>query len=1250
MTAPLDARLSVADSLPRLAQLAAAEDLLPKLSAPLDFQALTSTGVMPALLLNLPVSQLLSDAALVQRLHSGLSEPARKNLVRFLKRRLAEVATAPQNEAIEPLKSLLEKHQLLWLLDAPLNAVVPAEFKQLNPWWVSQLAVREPFEPDSIRKLQYWGASEARLREWLRAAQTAALEGVERWVTSLAEIEARLGQRDSAFASLGTLAPNVSHWLGNLLDKNSAQGTVPASLANRITWTHQGGTLNVEFYTSLEMHARPPRVTFLSDEGEGGLCSCSKSPNPCPHLPAAVRMLALAAIEKKVPSWVRKAEAALSVPRWRRDLDAVMQPLLRPSSEVTRIQWRLSGLAYSEPYLLPLVTSLSERGEWSPARPIRTRGEVMKLLPSLEEPDRSALQLWATHSNEGAPATPQILRLVAGQRDVYLADGAAIVKLNVVPETMTASLELDSDDVYRFAICAGTLRFEGAELAGLVHDLSTRQLRSFIALSTQKENTLYCVDVPEPVFNACKALVARPVEIPAARLPEAQADLLKLTDSKHARLPDSVVGQAKAPDLLPRWVVSRQGPASLRFALRFEPIEGAGRFLAGQGARKVRGAVHEKLVWCERDFAAEMRARDAVRMAVVDEAGEAVFLSGDDEWMTFNDAKTLELIAAIEAGEFERRWIAAWETPKPSVTVFEHPSSFPVEIKPSRDWFQLEGLARIGDDVVELAVILEALRRDRRAVELGDNKWLLIRGELERNLKGFANASFEHKQKTVLRRSAPLALKDTKAAKSPEAWKAWVAHVEAAQAKRFVPPAEFRQVLRPYQAEGVRWLLRLAQWRAGGVLADDMGLGKTVQALAVLSARSEAGPALVVAPTSVCINWKREAARFAPDLSFVVLNETSDRAGALAEATAGQVWVISYGLLIRELEALRQTRWSTLIFDEAQNLKNPDAQRTEAAAALQSDFRFALTGTPLENSVVDLWSIFEVVFPGVLGDLKQFRARFEAGNPMDQKQRREALSQLVRPFILRRTKDKVAADLPAKTEVILPVELSREEQQVYDRARIAAAAELSKMGEDTGAEKKRFEILAALTRLRRIACHPALEDPKWKGPTSKLSRVLEVLDTLKSAGHRALVFSQFVGHLALLRAQLPERGITHLDLDGSTPLGERQKRVDAFQKGDADCFLISLKAGGFGLNLTRATYVLHLDPWWNPAAEDQATDRAHRLGQLQPVTAYRFVTRNTIEEEILKLHDAKRDMVDAVLSGTTAAARLGVKDLMALVR
>jgi SNF2 family DNA or RNA helicase len=468
----------------------------------------------------------------------------------------------------------------------------------------------------------------------------------------------------------------------------------------------------------------------------------------------------------------------------------------------------------------------------------------------------------------------------------------------------------------------------------------------------------------------------------------------------------------------------------------------------------------------------------------------------------------------------------------------------------------------------------------------------------------------------------------------------------------FKIPQEFNAELRGYQKEGFEWLMRCAMWGVGACLADDMGLGKTVQALAVILTRATEGATLVVAPASVCRNWEDEIKKFTPTLNAIQFGE-GDRAATVDQAGANDIVITTYDLMTREADHFTKKYFKTIILDEAQAIKNRSTKRSDTAMQLQGDFKIIMSGTPLENHLGELWNLFQFANPGLLGSLDFFNDRF--AYPIEKygdDDRRDQLRRLVQPFILRRKKDEVLQELPEKTEITLTVELTAEERAFYEALRRQAVEMLeTKFTEGGGEGQKQIQILAEIMRLRRAACHPRLVDEKADFvDSSKLRLFAEIVEELLENGHKALVFSQFVGHLALIEEYVKKRGIAYQYLDGQTPLPTRQKRIKAFQDGDGELFLISLKAGGVGLNLTAADYVIHMDPWWNPAVEDQATDRAHRIGQEKPVTVYRLVTEETIEEKILKLHAQKRDLADSLLSGADAGVRLSADELLELIK
>ena len=469
------------------------------------------------------------------------------------------------------------------------------------------------------------------------------------------------------------------------------------------------------------------------------------------------------------------------------------------------------------------------------------------------------------------------------------------------------------------------------------------------------------------------------------------------------------------------------------------------------------------------------------------------------------------------------------------------------------------------------------------------------------------------------------------------------------------PPADFAGTLRPYQRHGLAWLQRLREAGAGGVLADDMGLGKTVQVLAHLAIEHQAGrlqnPALVIAPASVASNWLREARKFYPKLR-VVLRHGLERHGQAYENV--DLVVTTYGTLLRDRETLEKQEWSLLICDEAQFLKNANAKAAQAVRALKANSRLSLSGTPVENHLGELWAQLHWLNPGLLGSRATFDTAFRT--PIEKagdQTRLEQLQRRIAPFLLRRTKALVAKDLPAKTSSILAVRLEGGQRDLYESVRIAMDDRLASALKDKGLRRSRIEVLDALLKLRQCCCDPRLV--KAKGASSvklsaKLDALCELLPTLIEDGRRILIFSQFTSMLALIDKSLEELEIKRVILTGETPVPQRQALIDRFQNGEVPVFLISLKAGGTGLNLTAADTVILYDPWWNPAVEDQAIDRVHRIGQDKPVFVYRIVAQGTVEERMVELQGRKRALADALYGDEErVAGDLTEADLAALL-
>ena len=627
---------------------------------------------------------------------------------------------------------------------------------------------------------------------------------------------------------------------------------------------------------------------------------------------------------------------------------------------------------------------------------------------------------------------------------------------------------------------------------------------------------------------------------------------------------------------------------------------------------------------------------------------------GLDHWVATSDEAALELLGALYGGGDETPRMIWPEGESLKVRGEITPGALKVQIDDRKDWFGLSGSINIEGREIPLAELLSAVRDQRSLVQVGDRQFAKISEAFRKRLQQLGDVIIEERGAMKVADAAVPAVQELISTDVPlEATARWhdsLRRLETLADWCPAQPHELDAVLRDYQLEGYQWLSRLSLWGVGGVLADDMGLGKTVQTLGVLLERAGQGPALVVAPTSVGENWLRETERFTPSLSAYLYRD-ADRNSLIEKAGPGDLVIVSYQLLQRDAKRFAARAWHTLVLDEAQFIKNAQTKTSQAIRQIEADWRIGLSGTPLENHLGELWSLFRTLSPGLLGSWDRFRQRF--ADPIERlkdDEKRKSLAQLVRPFILRRTKDRVLTELPPRTEITLHAELSVGERKRYEDARLAALTELSGTGGEEGAGQQRIRTLAWLTKLRQLACHPRLVDQSWKKGSAKLDLLLSLVEELREGNHRALIFSQFVKHLSLIRQALDDRDVQYQYLDGATPAKERQRRVDAFQDGEGDLFLISLKAGGTGLNLTGADYVIHLDPWWNPAVEDQATDRAHRIGQERPVTVYRLVTVGTIEEQILALHADKRELVAGVLDGTDLAAKMDTEMLIRLIK
>lgn len=693
-----------------------------------------------------------------------------------------------------------------------------------------------------------------------------------------------------------------------------------------------------------------------------------------------------------------------------------------------------------------------------------------------------------------------------------------------------------------------------------------------------------------------------------------------------------------------------------RLEMFVKPFIDGGHYLKpGQGVENIMAEVNGKRLQTRRNLALEEeRARDIEELCPILDLAIDMEQENDREWHLHDPDDCLQALLELQA--IRDKVVIEWpEGEKLSISHKVSLDNLNLKIRTNRqNWFAVSGHLQLDQDrIINLKDLLSKLKKSSgRFVQIGDGQFIALTQEFKKRLDDLNLFSEQEDDSEEILIHPLAATQLEKVARqthttADQGWSRQIARIREAQ--NFTPavPSTLQAELRVYQREGFEWLARLAHWGVGGCLADDMGLGKTLQSLAAILKLADKGPSLVVAPTSVSTNWQSEVRRFTPTLN-VKLFSGKNRKEVIEGLTKFDMLITTYTLLQQESELLSSVKWQTVVLDEAQAIKNSATKRSRAAMALNARFKLITTGTPIENHLGELWNLFHFINPGLLGSLSSFNERFAI--PIERYQNREAklkLKKLIRPFILRRIKSQVLEELPSRTEVTLEVEMSPDEAHFYEALRQNAIEILENNSERKG---RHLQILTEIMRLRQACCNPRLIDSNSSVESSKLRVFASVVEELLASRHKALVFSQFIGHLSIIREYLDKKGVKYQYLDGGTSAKQRKIRVDAFQAGEGDLFLISLKAGGLGLNLTAADYVLHMDPWWNPAIEDQASDRAHRIGQTRPVTIYRLVCKNTIEEKIVKLHQEKRDLAGSLLEGSDISAKMTSDDLLELIR
>lgn len=922
--------------------------------------------------------------------------------------------------------------------------------------------------------------------------------------------------------------------------------------------------------------------------------------------------------------WQRKAA-------WEYALEALGQLTPKSGNSDARLVWLLTMAPWSTE-IAPLEQKRSKQG-WTKGRPVALKRlhDAAETLPWLSEQDRRIVRhihytsgySYYEHGRYELDAV-SALPLLAGHPAVFWHE-APDIRVDIEAGQVTLVLTEDGDQLLL------TLSPDIGDAQHLVTRKETPTRVVVYPVSDEHRRIAAIVGQGLRIPQSARERVLQSVSAIAPLLP-VRADLPELM----AHIPHVPADDKIYAHLLPLG-------EGLRLQLLVRPLPGGGWFTPGRGGDIINGELDGQSVQTRRDLQHE---RQRLQQVLRDCPTLADAVPDGTEWQFSDPQDALEALTQLRGADKQLLECVWPEGERLRLGGRRDMRSLTLNVRRQGEWFALSGTLSLDDGrVLELRQLLTLLQESRgRFIRLGDEDWLALDNQLRQRLQQIAllSGSGEHLSLNALTLPFLKQLAGEAGEFGGDAdWQRQLRGLEAREKHRPAVPSTLKAEMRGYQEDGFRWLSRLAQWGVGACLADDMGLGKTLQALALLLERAPGGPQLVVAPTSVIHGWLSEGERFAPTLRLRDYRRQRD----LSDTGAFEVVVVSYGLLLQDAEAFAGQSWHSVVLDEAQSIKNAQTQRARAVTSLKADFRLALSGTPVENHLGELWSLFRFLNPGLLGSQKSFNQRFVA--PAEQGDRLAAgtLKQLIKPFVLRRTKTQVLDELPPRTDILYTIPMSEEEQHWYEALRRQAVERLEK-GEDISP----LQVLTEITRLRRFCCNPSLVLDSAAPASSKLSACLDILSELRENHHKALVFSQFVDHLTLLRSTLDAAGIAYQYLDGTTSPAGRKKCVEAFQAGEGDLFLISLKAGGTGLNLTAADYVIHLDPWWNPAVEDQASDRAHRMGQERPVTVYRLVMEGTIEEQMVSLHSRKRQMAEDLLEGSDAVGRLDTEALLSVLR
>ena len=1064
-------------------------------------------------------------------------------------------------------------------------------------------------------------------------------------------------------------------WLDGLLERFEGTG-VPAEIPRRprypeVSIACLGGYL-MELVCRVYGGVKTTRkqVTGIATEIEPFLAACDKKGAHWPLMQLARLLCELGA---DVPIHGEAAEAFfLDGPAqdlsqvweikelWESQIGALTSliqgagsPEADPTTRTRRLAWKLCRQWEDSVRVVPVEQKRTKRGGWSKGREVslhRLADYEAEGLDYLTDQDKSALHAIKAQRQGYYRGysffldDAQALEKLAGHPNLFWEDNPG-QPVEVVAAKPEAQIVPDGDKL-RITMIPYPIAEDCKENPRIITMDSPMRLR---------------VVTFEPLqMKMAEILGPEGIEIPQNHAEEVLPKLQGL--SKHIPIQSDVEmtaaeAETVEPQCHPHLLLQRVGDG-LQVEMVVVPLgqESQRTFTPGSGSQHLIELLDGRTLQTQRDLPKETTLADeALRDVPVLEN------TADTEYTwTFDDPfDALELLEQLQSVSPEVLTVK-WPKGDPITVRSVSPGQFQFSVRSATDWFEVQGKVQVDQGlVIQMQTLLEQIESsDSRFITIGKDQYIALTREFRKRLESLV-ASGQSVRKGKAIRVHPLAAigleqwRDHAGGfEADEAFDACIERFRAVESYSAPLPSTLTASLRSYQEEGFQWLARLAEWGAGACLADDMGLGKTIEALALILLRASQGPTLVVAPTSVCANWVTEARRFAPTLKPIRfgIGDQGRRDHVLDSLQPFDLVVCSYTMLQQEAETIKNVEFATIVLDEAQAIKNAATKRSTAAMSLKAGFRMICTGTPIENRLSELWNLFRFINPGLLGSEKRFQERFIKPIEVFRDHRaRSMLKALIQPFLLRRTKSQVLEELPPRTEMIRLVELSDDERVLHESLRQRALERLEGV-RDMEKGRAHIQVLAELMKLRRCCCNPRLVMPNCGLPGSKLEAFAELVDELRENRHKALVFSQFVDHLTLLREHLDAQGVSYQYLDGQTPAKARQKRIDDFQQGHGDLFLISLRAGGLGLNLTAADYVIHMDPWWNPAVEDQASDRAHRIGQTRPVTVYRLVAANTIEEKIVELHHAKRDLADSLLEGTHTAHTLTANELIALLR